>query len=75
MTINNKFNLSKIKKFFPRLKYNSKNLKKIESEISQKLSVNNLKLKKKYHFREFGKIFFPYYEMGNIKSTDLYCAN
>ena len=69
------FSFRKIKKFFPLLKSNSKNFKKIESEISQKLSTCNLKLKKKYYFREIGSIFFPYYEMGNIKSTDLYCAN
>ena len=69
------FNLSKVKKFYPYLKNNTKNFQKIELEISKKLSKCNLKNKKNYYFREFGKILFPYCNMGNIKSTDLFSAN
>jgi len=69
------FTLSKVRKFYPYLKTNSKNFEKIELEISNKLSNSDLKNKKNYYFREFGKIFFPYYNMGNIKSTDLFSAN
>ncbi len=69
------FNLSDVRKKFPVLNSQSANFKSLENKIQNQLKKKNLKLKKYFFFRNIGKIKFPYFNMGNINSTDLFSAN
>jgi FkbM family methyltransferase len=73
MTI--KFNLSKIKKYYPNLNCKKKNFLKIEDQILKILNKSHIKKEKIFNFSEFGKILFPYNSMGKIKSFHLFNAN
>ena len=70
-----KFDLSNIRNLYPNLKNTSRNFQKLEKNIKLNLSRYNLNKVKNFSFREFGKIIFPFYSMGNIKSFELLSAN
>ncbi len=73
MTIN--FDLRMVKSNYPKLKSDKKNFIRLEKNINKTLKKKNLKKNKFFKFKEFGKIIFPYYSMGKIKSYHLFCAN
>lgn len=73
MTIN--FDLRMVRSSYPKLKHDKENFIKIEKNINKILKKKNLKRNKFFKFKEFGKIIFPFYSMGKIKSYHLFSAN
>jgi FkbM family methyltransferase len=70
------FHLKLVKKYFPNLNVHSKNFDEIKKEISViKKKKPPIDKENTFLFEEFGKIFFPFINMGKIKSTDLFSAN
>ena len=69
------FNLKLVKKHFLNLNAYSKNFDEIKKEISVIKKKPPIDKENTFLFDEFGKIFFPFINMGRIKSTDLFSAN
>jgi hypothetical protein len=71
------FSLKSLEKYLPYLNYNSKNFKICNKKIFKLVKNSDLFNPDRglFFFKEIGRIYFPFFNMGKISSPDLFSLN